>query len=65
MMREKTSQNFFAQPAETGDGDLLAYVSTVRDRLYAWDIEVGAVCALYSLRVEIYTVSASNDGFTP
>ncbi len=56
----------FAQPAEAGDGDLLAYyVSAVRGRLYAGDIEVGAVCALYSLRVAIYTVSVSNDGFAP
>ena len=62
MMREKTSQNFLRSPLKQA---MAYYVSAVRDRLYAGDIEVGAECALYSLRVAIYTVSVSNDGLAP
>ena len=65
MMREKTRQNFLRSPLKQAMETCWLIMSSVRGRLYAGDIEVGAVCALYSLRVAIYTVSVSNDGFAP
>jgi hypothetical protein len=54
--------DIFDNPPATDSDAVMTYVNAVKGRLYAGDIEIGAACALYSLRVTIHCTSEKGTG---